>query len=62
MAVDWSPDGKRLATGGRDGKVQVFALDVQDLIALARRLVSRNLSIDECKKYLHRKEIPPIPF
>jgi WD40 repeat protein/transcriptional regulator with XRE-family HTH domain len=48
----FSPDGKLLATGGDNG-VRVYLLQLDDLIALARTRVTRELSSDECQKYLH---------
>jgi WD40 repeat protein len=60
-SVAWSPDGKRLAVAGEDGIIQVYAMDINDLVALARRSVTRNLTTDDCKKYLHVDECPPIP-
>jgi WD40 repeat protein len=60
-SVAWSPDGKQLATSGEDGIVQVYAMDIDLLLALARQRVARNLTTDECKKYLHVDTCPPIP-
>ena len=48
----FSPDGKLLATGGDSG-VRVYLLQVDDLIALAKTHVTRKLTSDECRKYLH---------
>jgi WD40 repeat protein len=61
-SVAWSPDGERLATAGKDGIVQVFAMDIDLLMSLARSRVTRNLTLEECRKYLHTDEVPPIPF
>ena len=61
-SVAWSPDGKRLATAGDDGIVQVYAMDVDLLMSLARSRVTRNLTLEECRKYLHLDEVPPVPF
>jgi hypothetical protein len=33
--------------------VRVWALDLDDLIAIARREVTRELTDDECRQYLH---------
>jgi WD40 repeat protein len=59
--VAWSPDGKRLATASEDEIVQVYAMDIDLLMALARERVTRNLTTGECKKYLHVGICPPIP-
>lgn len=48
----FSPDGKLLATGGDNG-VRVYLLQLDDLIALARTRVTRELTGEECQKYLH---------
>jgi len=53
--VAFSPDGKLLATGG-DGGVRVYLLQIDDLIALARTRVTRELTNDECQKYLHLEQ------
>jgi WD40 repeat protein len=56
----FSPDGSRLATQGCDG-VRVWALDVDDLLDIARRNVTRSLSEDECRRYLHVATCPEAP-
>jgi WD40 repeat protein len=50
--LTFSPDGKLLAAGGDNG-VRVYLLQLDDLIALARARVTRELTGDECRKYLH---------
>ena len=50
--VSYSPDGKRLAVGGRSG-VYVFVLPIDELIALAKSRLTRSLTLEECKQYLH---------
>ena len=40
--VAFSPDGKRLATASGDRTVQVYELDVRELLNLARSRVTRN--------------------
>jgi len=58
--VAFSPDGTRLATGGFEGRVRVYALRLEDLVAQARSRVTRSLTTDECRKYLHVETCPPV--
>jgi WD40 repeat protein len=60
-SVAWSPDGKRLATASWDGKVQVYVMDIRDLMELARQRVTAHPSDEGCKKYLHVDKCPPFP-
>jgi len=60
-SVAWSPDGKRLATASHDTTVQVYAIDIRDLMALARERVTAHPSDAACKKYLHVDKCPPLP-
>jgi WD40 repeat protein/transcriptional regulator with XRE-family HTH domain len=58
--VDFSPDGKWLVTGGEDG-VRLYALTLDDLVALARSRLTRSLTTEECQKYLHVEACPLAP-
>ena len=60
-SVVWTSDGKRLLSAGDDGIIQVYAMDIDLLMSLARSRVTRNLTPEECQKYLHLDEVPPIP-
>jgi WD40 repeat protein/serine/threonine protein kinase/DNA-binding winged helix-turn-helix (wHTH) protein len=51
--VDFSPDGSKLASASPLGIVRIWALDLDDLIAIAKRKVTRGLTADECRQYLH---------
>ena len=48
----FSPDGSMLASSAADG-TRVWALDIDDLLEIARRNVTRSLSNEECRQYLH---------
>jgi len=56
--VSFYPDGKRLATSSLDGSVRVYALDIQDLLSLARQRLTRSLTVEECQQYLHVQACP----
>ena len=61
VSVAWSPDGKRLATASYDQTVQVYAMDIHDLMALARQRVTAHPSEGGCQEYLHADHCPPVP-
>jgi len=56
-----SPDGRFLATAGADGAVQIYALDVRDLLHLARTRVTRDLTAEECQRFLQMATCPALP-
>jgi len=56
----FSPDGKRLATAGQDGTSRVYALAIEDLVAIAKSRATRKLTTDECEKFLHTAQCPPL--
>ncbi|MGH2540510.1 MAG: WD40 repeat domain-containing protein, partial [Actinomycetota bacterium] len=49
--LDFSPDGKRLASAAPDGVVRVWALDLDELVRIAERELTRGLTVDECRQY-----------
>jgi WD40 repeat protein len=57
-SVAFSPDGKRLAASSADGTVRIYALPLDDIIAIAKSRVTRALTTDECRKYLHVDKCP----
>ncbi len=57
-SVAFSPDGRRLVTGGGGGIARVYALPIEDIVAIAKSRVTRALTTDECQKYLHVETCP----
>jgi WD40 repeat protein len=49
----FSPGGDMLASASADGTIRVWAVDLDDLIMLARTKVSRTLTDSECRRFLH---------
>jgi WD40 repeat protein len=54
--VAFSPDGTKLASTSWCDGVRVWALDVDDLLEIARREAGRSLTDEECRQYLHVDE------
>jgi hypothetical protein len=46
-----SPDGKRIATAGLDGIVQIYTTDMEELLQIAESRVTRQLTAEEKEKY-----------
>jgi WD40 repeat protein/class 3 adenylate cyclase/type II secretory pathway predicted ATPase ExeA len=57
--VAFSPDGTKLASTSCDG-VRIWALDIDDLLEIARREARRSLTDEECRQYLHVEECPAL--
>jgi WD40 repeat protein len=59
--VAFSPDGKRLFTTGADGTSRTYILDIEELLKLAKDKLTRELTVEECSKYLYQEECPVVP-
>jgi WD40 repeat protein len=58
--VAFSPDGTKLvSSSGCDG-VRIWALDIDDLLEIARREAGRSLNDEECRQYLHVDRCPRV--
>jgi WD40 repeat protein len=51
--VAFSPDGTKLASSSGCEGVRIWALDIDDLLEIARREAERSLTDEECRQYLH---------
>jgi WD40 repeat protein/basic membrane lipoprotein Med (substrate-binding protein (PBP1-ABC) superfamily)/DNA-binding SARP family transcriptional activator len=49
-SVVFSPDGKRLAVTSED-RIEVFLVELEDLIQLAQSRLMRSFSLEECQQY-----------
>jgi serine/threonine protein kinase/WD40 repeat protein/DNA-binding SARP family transcriptional activator len=56
--VAFSSDGSMLAATSVEGIVRVYALELEDLLGIARRNVTRSLTDEECRQYLHVETCP----
>jgi WD40 repeat protein/DNA-binding SARP family transcriptional activator len=56
--VAFNPDGTRLVTAGGDGTFRMFTTDMAELVELARLRITRSLTDEECRKYLHLDACP----
>jgi WD40 repeat protein len=57
--LTFSPDGKYLANGDFwGGLVHVYLLDIDELADLARSRLTRTLTEEECRQYLHLEQCP----
>ena len=56
--VAFSPDGTKLASSSGCDGVRIWALDIDDLLEIARREAGRSLTDEECRQYLHVDRCP----
>ena len=56
--VAFSPDARRLASTSSCDGVRIWALELEDLLQIAREKLTRSLTQDECRRYLHIDSCP----
>jgi WD40 repeat protein len=56
--VAFSRDGTKLASSSQCDGVRIWALDIDDLLEIARREAGRSLTDGECRQYLHVDRCP----
>ena len=56
--VAFSPDGTKLASTSWCDGVRIWALDIDDLLQIARREARRPMTDAECHQYLHVDQCP----
>ena len=56
--VAFSSDGAKLASTSWCDGVRIWALDIEDLLEIARREAGRTLTDQECRQYLHVDQCP----
>jgi WD40 repeat protein len=56
--LEFTEDGRKLVSAAADGTVRVWALDLDDLLDIARENRTRELRDEECRLYLHLDECP----
>jgi WD40 repeat protein/energy-coupling factor transporter ATP-binding protein EcfA2 len=62
FSVEFSPDSRYLLTASLDGTTRIYPVRFEDVVALARSLLSpRELTCAERVKYLHEESICPTP-
>jgi WD40 repeat protein len=59
--IAWSPNGQHLASVGSDNVAQVYVINQVELLRLVRSRITRDLTPDECRRYLHADTCPPLP-
>jgi WD40 repeat protein len=60
-ALSFSPDGRRLTSVGFGfvgDSVRVWAIDIDDLLVIAQREVTRELTDEECQQFLRLDRCP----
>ena len=58
LSLAVSSGGKFLAASDAGGAVRIYVLPIDDLLALARSRLTRDMSDEECRRYLHTDRCP----
>jgi WD40 repeat protein/DNA-binding SARP family transcriptional activator len=56
--IAFNPDGSMLATTTAGGVARIWALDIDDLLGIARAKLTRSWTENECRTYLHLGTCP----
>jgi WD40 repeat protein len=59
--TQFSPDGKYIVTASDDGTARVYLVHIEDLIELAKKRLTRELTCEERVQYLHEDRVCPTP-
>lgn len=59
--VALTSDGTRIVSVGRDHVVHIYELNIEELIKIAKSHLTRELTAEECQKYLHVDVCPALP-
>jgi hypothetical protein len=57
-SIAFGLDNTELISGGSEGLLRVYTLDVDQLLAVAYTRITRWLTESECRQYLHVDECP----
>jgi WD40 repeat protein len=57
----FSPDGRYLAAAALDGTLRVYAIRIEDLLALAAQRATEPLVLEDCQRYLRVTPCPREP-
>jgi len=57
----FSANGTHLFTTGMDGVIREYTLNIEELVQLAKARLTRSLTTEECKEYLHVEQCPSEP-
>ena len=58
LSVAFNPDGNFLATGSETGVMRFYFVQFEDVLSLAQGRITRTLTEQECKTYLHEITCP----